>query len=344
MLDLLLRRSSRTPRHFEADSVTITELRLSLFSGANVMNPLQLPERDIRVLQNLAYYRHLTRAQITRLEFPNDAKGNNKDGRVTRKRLKILLDKGLINRTNCQVFNPNGGSGTYVFYPSQKGCELLAELFDEPRYLSVITKTPDWKYLAHWTSISEFNIRLRQAVALQTEVRVDGWFTEWDTVNPDEPNPAKKYSLFTLIQEQPKRIVCAPDAAFLLSFRGFSKVYFVEIDRGTSGIQQIAAKKTPGYARMGSRHKDIFPATNMDSFSVLNVVPRAGRRDLLRKEIAKKERPDLWKFVSWEDITPESLLFEPITYTCDGGPQPIVKRGPQPVRNQSAAAPREARA
>ena len=52
-----------------------------------------------------ARYYTLTRAQINRIHFPNDH-----DGRITRKRMRIIHDDGLVNRTNMQVVNPSMGA------------------------------------------------------------------------------------------------------------------------------------------------------------------------------------------------------------------------------------------
>jgi len=63
-----------------------------------------LTPRDIQIIASLAHYYTLTRAQINRLHFPDD-----EDGRITRKRLQVLLEARLIQRTYMQVVNPSQG-------------------------------------------------------------------------------------------------------------------------------------------------------------------------------------------------------------------------------------------
>src|ERR1700676_1297901 len=83
--------------------------------------------RDIEVLASVARYYTLTRGQINRLHFPTDA-----DGGIPRKRLRLLPDDGLINRTNMQVVNPSMGAPAYVYYPSARGpASLPQEMKDE---------------------------------------------------------------------------------------------------------------------------------------------------------------------------------------------------------------------
>src|SRR5205823_11884614 len=132
--------------------------------------------------------------------------------------------------------------------------------------------------------------------------------------------PAKRYRLFTEIRKQP-RLVCAPDGGFLLSYRRFKKVYYVEIDRGTTGINAIAASKTPGYAEMAKQclHRRHYPETNFDTFSVLHVSNSVNRRDALAKAVSPKDEQRLWKFAAWPEITAETLLFGEVIHDCQKG-------------------------
>ena len=123
------------------------------------------------------------------------------------------------------------------------------------------------------------------------------------------------------------RLVCAPVAAFLLSARDHAKVFYLEEDRATSGVQQIAATKTQGYAVLAEvfGHRRHFPEATIDKFTVLMVAPTARRRDALRKAIHDKPGSQLWRFASAEDMQPERFLHEPIWYPCEGDPAPLIK-------------------
>jgi len=107
-----------------------------------------------------------------------------------------------------------------------------------------------------------------------------------------------------------------------------SKRLCMKQDRATSGVRQIANSKTAGYAEMAERllHRRHFPAATLDGFSVLMVAPTAKRRDALRRAIAGKPGWELWRFVAMDELLPEKLLYEPIYYTCDAGPQPLLRR------------------
>lgn len=279
----------------------------------------------VSILLAVARYYTLTRMQLEELCLPGKSDG----GRRMRKHLTILRHEGLLNQTNARVVFPErNGAPAPVYYPSRKGCELLAAELKDERFLHVCTLTPTWQHLYHWVRIADFRILLDRAVALQKDVQIDHWLTEWTIANPEERSPEKRYSLFTLLSETP-RIVFAPDASFVLSYRGFRKGVYVEIDRATSGIQQISHSKTPGAAKMAEvrGHVRHFPGVSAEiPFTVLHVSPSAGRRDLVAKAIKGKDGDKLWKFVSWDELRPETALHDEILRDVDLKALPLVRR------------------
>lgn len=278
-----------------------------------------LTPRKFAVIKAVCDYYTLTRALIQRIiGVMND--------RVMRAILQELCEAGFIQKTRMQAINPAAGSPAPAYFPSRRGAEYLAAETGDERYLRVCTRTPDWTHLLHWIGVAEVHVILDQAAALCASVSVIGWYGEWDEVDPQAGAPQDRYRIYTLIQEKPK-LVCAPDAAFALSVGQHSKVYYLEFDRGTSGIQQIAASKTPGYAAMATSrlHQRHFQTT-AESFTVLHLSPTPGRRDLLRKAVATKLGAMLHRFAAISDWTPETALTEPIFYGCDGDePLPLLR-------------------
>jgi Replication-relaxation len=286
----------------------------------NPMDTAMITERDILILRLLYTYYLLNRPQVQRLVFPNDL-----HGRVTRRRLQMLVAENLICRLRTFFCHPSASPGP-VYHLAQKGCELLAEHFEDDRYLATNTASPIPHHVFHWLAVVDTHILLNQAVASQTSVKVEGWINEWDIVNKDESAPEKRFNLYTLIRENP-RLVCAPDSAFLLSAYGHSKIFYLEQDRGTSGVQQIANGKTSGYAALFERNlqQRHFQAT-VPGFTVLMIAPSARRRDNLRRAIAEKQGSTLWRFAAVGDMTPESALHSPIWFSCNKDePGPLVK-------------------
>lgn len=264
-------------------------------------------------------YYTLTRAMIQPIiGMAND--------RVLRAILQELTVAGLINKTRMQVVNLAAGNPAPVYFPTRMGAELIAAETGDERYLHVCVKTPDWPHLWHWLGIAEFHVRLDQAVVQCPQVSLLGWYGEWDEVKPTASAPQDRYRIFTLLREKP-RLVSAPDAAFALGVGAHSKSYYLELDRATSGIQQIAASKTPGYAAMlaGRQYQRHFTTTT-ETFTVLHLSPTPGRRDLLRKAVATKEGATLHWFASSADWTPDKALTEPIFYSTDSDePRPLIR-------------------
>lgn len=279
------------------------------------------PDRDIEILRALCRYYVLNRAQVQRLFF-----ASSQGDRIARRRLQELLNERLINRTQVQVMLPGTGSPAPAYYPSRKGCELLAEHDKDDRYYLTPTQTPNPHHLFHWLALSDVHIALDAALKLQPDAECLDWLNEWDIANKDEQQPERRYRLYTLIQDQP-RLVCAPDAGLLLSVRGQSKAHYVELDRNTSGVRQIAASKTAGYAAMAERqlHRRHFPQATLDAFAVLSVSPSANRRDVLKRAIAEKPGAPLWRFACMADLTPEGFLSQAVWHRCDDQVVPLVK-------------------
>lgn len=283
-----------------------------------------LTPRDHAVLASLVHYATLTRAQISRLHFAGDD-----DGRVTRKRLQLLLNAKLIHRTQMQVVNPAMGAPAPVYYASREGCAFLAQERGDPRYLAYALATPQWQHLYHWVQVAETHILLDQAVAQTTGVTVEEWWGEGSIVNPEETEPTKRFRLYTMLRDQP-RLVCVPDAAFLLVKDSYRKVFYVEVDRDTTQpAQRVAARKAEGYAELAARglHTRHFLTANVAKFNVLIVAPSPQRREALRAAFAGKKGADLWKFAVMRDLTPTQFLAAPVWHPCVGEPLPLVKGG-----------------
>lgn len=280
-----------------------------------------ITERDIALLQAVARYHVLNRPQIQALCFPADG-----SGRATRRRLQALVSEHFINRYRLLVHHPREVSAGPVYYPAPRGCEFLAEYFDDERYLTTPTQPPQSHHVFHWLAVSETHLALDAAIARQNRVRLEDWLNEWDVVNKDESAPERRFRIYTLLRESP-RLVCAPDAAFLLSVDSHKKVFYLEQDRDTSGVRRVAASKTPGFAELAQRglHRRHFPESTVPTFTVLMIAPNARRRDALKKALDGKPGAELWRFAAAPELTPETFLYRPIFHPCRGEPMPLVR-------------------
>ncbi len=124
----------------------------------------------------------------------------------------------------------------------------------------------------------------------------------------------------------PPRLVCSPDAAFLLSVHEHRKIHYVEVDRETSGVRSVASKAF-GYAELFKRrlHRRHFPESNIERINVLLITLSAKRRHALLHAFRDKPRADLWWFASRDEFTPESCMFGKIFHRCDGEPTALIR-------------------
>ena len=102
--------------------------------------------------------------------------------------------------------------------------------------------------------------------------------------------------------------------------------------RGTDAPARVAAKKSPGYAKLFETGKFKTHLPGAKHMRVLAVCPNAAFRDALRREVLRqntsKKVQRLWRFVAQEDVSVDTMLHSPGVYRCEGGPVPLVKAAP----------------
>jgi hypothetical protein len=186
---------------------------------------------------------------------------------------------------------------------------------------------PHWQHLYHWVAVADTHILLDQAVAKMPCVQIAEWVSEWAVVNPDEALPEKRFRLYTLLRENP-RLICAPDAAFLLEKEGHRKVFYLEQDRDTTRpAARLVARKQAGYAGLFEQqiYRRHFPSATTEKFSVLLIAPTVQRRDALVNAMRGKPGEALWKFASATDLTPETFLTGPVFHASSGPPVSLMR-------------------
>lgn len=282
---------------------------------------MPVTETDTVYLRVLALYYVLTRDQLQRLRVEKQV-----SDRSVRKHLLKLQQAGLITKHRMPVLMPGTNGAAPVYYVTKAGAQHLAAWYDDERYLKINTREPRGDRLNHWIAVNDTRIVLEAAIARVQGLTLDQWINEWEEIDK-EPGWRPCFTLHTQLRETPP-LSCSPDAGFMLSFQGHSKVYYLERDLGTSSPQQIAARKSKGYAELArqQRHREHFPTTTLDVFSVLVVTPNRQRCLSLARELRKCESSELWRMVALTDFTPERMLTEPIFYgTVSDEPRRLLK-------------------
>ena len=93
---------------------------------------------------------------------------------------------------------------------------------------------PNWMFLYHFVEVAETHIALDAAVKLRPDVIVSTWYGERSVLDAHAKEPEKHYRLYELVSDPvAPRVVCVPDAAFLLAKDGHRKIFYLEQDRDT---------------------------------------------------------------------------------------------------------------
>lgn len=282
-----------------------------------------LTERDIPVLNALARYFLMNRPMIQKHCYHTD-----QDGRLTRRRLSALCRDRYITKQLLQVISARDGVPTPLYCLAKRGSQFLAEHLADDRYLWKPTSVARPNHMQHYLAVTRTLMLLDQAIA-QSSVELPSMFHEDEFVNPEESDPKKHFKLYTELKKQP-RLVCVPDAGFLLDSDGHRLSCYLEQDRDRDNYshKRVAALKSPGFAELHRRalHRRHFPTTTLNRFLVVMIAPNEKRRDALRRAFAEKNGAALWRFGSQTDLSPTSFLHGPVWFRTDGTePEPLVR-------------------
>ncbi|MEZ6133111.1 MAG: replication-relaxation family protein [Planctomycetaceae bacterium] len=287
-----------------------------------------LQERDVHVLSNLARYFILNSRQIRELSFPDDA-----TGRITRRRMNKMMHAGYVRKRSLQVVNPADGSTTPVYHLTRNGREFLAGHMDDETLLRKPVEPSQPQHLYHYVAVSETHRLFDAALATHPAgVSISKWVNEDEFINPEEPDSSQRRMLRTKSSEASK-VVCLPDAGFVVRYNEQNAVVYLEQDRDTFFHERTASRKSPGYRQLlaAQGHRAHFPESTLPFFYVLVVTPTAKRANQLRHAFAKKNRDQdvqkTFRFGSLEELNASNLLFEPMYSCCHHDDKvPLIRR------------------
>ncbi len=284
----------------------------------------QITPRDFDILKFVAHLETPTRSMITQELFPQD-----EGGRVTRKRLGILRGLDLLNATNMSWSNPNvlGGMAAPVYFPGSNLPAFLAQECEDNSYLLLNTAAPHFLYGYHLVEVARTHLMLDKAAALTPGVEVVKWYGERAQRDKNMTDAAAgRYVLHVQVTD---KLVCKPDAAFLLQKDQHSKVFMLEQDRDTTkSAERVANFKAGGYTALVEHRLHItryFPGAMMEKPLVLVIAPSEKRRKALQAAFGKQPTCWLYRFAAIPDLTPESFLTGKVWYPCVGEAGSLVK-------------------
>lgn len=287
-----------------------------------------LQPRDIALLADFGRYFMMNSRQVRELHFPND-----KTGRASRRRLTLLTKEGYLRKRRMLVVHQQDGAASPVYHLDKAGRDFLAGHFDDEAFRLLPAEPSQPQHLYHYVAVAETHRLFDAAIKVTDQpVTMARWHNEDEIINPEAENKKDRRYLRTDFCESPK-VVCIPDAGFLLDYGGHRVVIYLEQDRDTFFHDRVAARKSRGYEQMlaAQGHKAHFSETTLEHFYVLFVTPTRRRADQLCRSFAKRNKDKdvarTYRFASFDEINKDNLLFEPMLTCCHHDDRvPLIRR------------------
>jgi len=281
-----------------------------------------ITNRDLEILNALGRYRYLRTGQISKLVFPD-----NQSVQSARRRLKYLYHAGYVGRIQ-PLMQTGHGDGEMAYYLDKAGRALLDE-DSLPNYSLKNEVKP--LFLRHALDVSEFRLNLELAVQALPKIALHRVISDFELKSHTEKAIGKrKYRLFDEVVDPigKRKITVHPDLMFIVTAEGnndqkFSRLYFVEVDRGTEGLRVISDKLT-GY-HLYKRENVFKKFGKFDDFRVLIQTNSAKRAANIQTHAsAFEDVMDIW--TTHDDVVSEnSILLELIWVTSQKRSVSIVK-------------------
>ena len=275
----------------------------------------RLTKRDARIIHSVYTHRALTSLQIARLHFPSVATRQDLIGPQCRHRLKLLSRRGYLERAEQPVTLAEGRRPLVYFLDNEGADMVAAQLGIERRELDWKSAYNDvkWPFLDHLLATNDIRIALELA-APPAGFEVEEWVDDLSLSSPgmkDEitiAGPAGKR----------ERAAIIPDG--YVSLRGDRQRFraFVEADRAT-----VTLSSEKPYRRTWSRkvraYQVYFESSRFrERYQRGKAVPGADghnhswRADHMRQITEEAGGGALFWFATYQEATPEAMLFTPI--------------------------------
>lgn len=204
----------------------------------------QLTERDLEIIRAVNRYRYLRTNQIQRLIFTE-----NTSIQSARNRLKVLFHNNYLGRIEpfVQFHNQKKEmTNDLAYYLGRAGHSLLEEI-GEAVYRYSKANQVQHQFLLHALELSEFRLHLEQAIDQNDNLLIDRFIAYFEMKEHLTGLSGKhRYRLYDEIRNplSGDKITVYPDATTILEAPEFGqkRLFFVEIDRGTEGLERIREK------------------------------------------------------------------------------------------------------
>lgn len=282
-----------------------------------------ITERDVNIMRALGQYRYLSVSQIRRLFFTESVNAQAANGRLRR-----LYHSGLIHKV-APYQRLGEPASEFVYFLDKKGAQYLDDI-GFPTATWRKAKEVKRQFLQHALDLSDFRINLELGLKQQELVTLDTFIPDFQMRRgAHQYTSSHRYELYTELVSPINRrsYVIYPDALILLTAerngQTYDRLYFLEIDRGTHGLEKLR-EKIHGYYLYHAKglHKPLLHTG--DDFVVLFQTSSAKRASNLRDTLTGYVGSDRVWVTNYDRVDENSLLFDPIWLTIDGEAKTIL--------------------
>ena len=269
-----------------------------------------LTDRDIEILRAVNRYRYLRTGQIKRLVF-----SENTTEQSARRRLKHLFHNGYLGRVMPFVRVGEGSSET-AYYVDKAGRDILQQAGEEIAAYATGGQVKH-QFLDHALDISEFHVHLELALSVHPTVEIHRFTADFE-VKTHTANAIgkRRYKLFDEVAHPitKESYVVYPDALIVLKGKGsleqYQRLYFVEIDRGTEGLNVIK-DKIIGYS-LYLKQNVFAKFGKFKTFTVLLQTNSAKRAENIRHHLTGVDGSELVWVSDAGQVKQETIATSPI--------------------------------
>lgn len=279
--------------------------RLPRFVRSGTPPPLQLTERDIRILDAVSAYRLLTREQIQRLWF--SPTGTT----ACKRRLMLLYQGGLLGRTPLPLRNAYGASRA-VYYIDRAGIEVLKLRGGEAPAHPVLTQQPASEFfLEH--ALDTADVRISFELACRERSYPFAWI--------DETRLRRDGIRLRMVEtSSAPTAAIIPDGFLTITAGGITDGFAVEVDRATVTEERMRRRfRAYGAWAAGTA---LHPALVCDSLRVLIVVTNDARDrhrvDRLKGWAEAEGGRSLFWFTGRDALSPGNNIIESPVWLVGG--------------------------
>ncbi|HUV52079.1 MAG TPA: replication-relaxation family protein [Dehalococcoidia bacterium] len=268
--------------------------------------PIRLTENDRRILEAIhAFDGMMSLEQIDRLRF------NGTGGTWPRERMRALFDHRYVNMPNTANAH-RVPAGETIYFLDVEGARVVADLYGESLKEFTWRKQPRMHLISHDLAVNKFRIDVKFSALTAATLKLHQWvpesefWTDMDVVTyqtrkgKSNTRGIRPDGFFTIRRASPDDPGADEEYAFLL-----------EIDKGTEDNPRFARDKVlPGIAYLSSQ-------VYQERFGVsygrwLVVTTGEDRLENMREQAERSGGEDLFYFTTFDQVSPESVLTQPI--------------------------------